>query len=118
MAGQSVERGLDTLSGLFGDRTQLGPLGDGDHDAWVERLHQSPALGQSTNDDVAREQQTDVTLDAPRAVGELGMARAENEIVLQVLAELALEGAADVNLGQDAKALAGEGFLDLGTAWS
>ncbi|HET9118145.1 MAG TPA: helix-turn-helix transcriptional regulator [Pseudonocardiaceae bacterium] len=39
-AGQGVQRGLDSFSGLLGYGSQFFPLGNRDHDVGVQGLHE------------------------------------------------------------------------------
>jgi hypothetical protein len=57
---------------------------------------------------------SDAGVDLQRAVGELGVAGAEDDLGVDVDAELVLQRLADVDLGEDPEALFLEGVLHVG----
>jgi len=117
LGAECVEGRLDPFTGFFGDRCQGRVAGHVGDDPGVEGLDDRAAV-LGADHDVAGQERGDARVDLQGAVGEMGVAGAEDDLGFDVEVELVLEGLADVDLGVDAEALVLERFLTLGMASS
>ncbi|MEY9490924.1 hypothetical protein RKD26_006803 [Streptomyces calvus] len=106
--GQGAERGVESGGGFVGDGLEGVEAGEGDHGARVEGLDER-GVAVAADHDVAGQEQADAAVGFQGLVGERRVARAEDQVVLHAVAELGFEGGLDVDLGEDAEALIGQG---------
>lgn len=85
-----------------------------EHGAGADGLDVDDAVVALEDGDVAGEEEADGGLGGEGLGGEPGVAGAEDEVGGAVEVDLLLEGGLDVDLGEDAEALGGEGLPDEG----
>src|SRR5450755_4558866 len=107
------QRARQPARDLVGYRLQLRPARERDHDLRVERLDDGP-VADGADDDVAWQQQPDAPVNAEGLMREWRTAGAEDHVILHLLAELFPQGGGEVDLGEHAEPLTGEGLADPG----
>ena len=91
LGAECVEGRLDPFTGFFGDRCQGRVAGHVGDDPGVEGLDDRAAV-LGADHDVAGQERGDARVDLQGAVGELGVAGAEDDLGFDVKVELVLEG--------------------------
>src|SRR6478672_2417282 len=113
LLGEGGESGGQALPGVGGDVAER-VTGEPGHGVGVEGLHDGGVLVDRAHRDVAGEHGGDGGVDLQRLVGQLGPARAEDDVRRDVDVELRLERRLQVDLGEDAEALVGQGGAHVG----
>jgi hypothetical protein len=90
----------------------LAASGQSHHRVGVEGLDHGAGLAGGADDDVAGQHGRDGRFGLDGLVGQLGPAGAEDDLRVHVDVELGLEGGLEVDLGEDAEPLFGEGGTD------
>jgi len=99
--------------GLLHHGLESGVPDELEHDSRISDGNSDAAAGSLLNDDVARQEKSDLRLQFQRLSGKGRVASAEDHITAEVHIELLLECLPDVDFREDAESFGPEGFGNL-----